>query len=209
MWPGLDPVAAGRNVRVTLSRLRAVLEPGGSPRRSSLVLRIENEVVALAPPPHVEIDLWQFRDDVAAANDAERRSDRAATVEHLERACARWRGEPFVELDHDSLTGAVEEVRTEVSEAALRLGELLLVAGRFDDAATWADRVGRASSYDERACRLAIAAHIHRRDRQAIVHAVSATLAMLEELGVEPETPTKMLLRQAEDHIGRPPAVAV
>ena len=27
MWPGLDPVAAGRNVRVTLSRLRAMLEP--------------------------------------------------------------------------------------------------------------------------------------------------------------------------------------
>ena len=202
MWPGLDPVAAGRNTRVTLSRLRAVLETDRSPRRSSRVLRIDNEVVALATPPNVEVDLWQFREDVAAANDAERRSDRAATIEHLERACARWRGEPFVELDHDSLTGAVEEVRTDLSEAALRLGELLLVAGRFDDAATWADRVGRASPYDERACRLAIAAHIHRRDRQAIVHAVSATLAMLADLGVEPETPTRMLLRQAEDHIG-------
>jgi LuxR family transcriptional regulator, maltose regulon positive regulatory protein len=209
MWPGLDSVAAGRNLRVTLSRLLAVLEPGRSSRRSPRVLRIENDVVALAPPPHVEVDLWQFRDDLAAADDAERRGDRAATIGHLEQACARWRGEPFVEVDHDELTGAVEEVRTALREAALRLGELLLVAGRFDEAAMWADRVGRASPYDERAYRLAIAAHIHRRDRQAIVHAVTTTRAMLDELGVEPEASTKMLLRQAEDHIGRPPAVAV
>jgi DNA-binding SARP family transcriptional activator len=202
MWPGLDPTAAGRNVRVTLSRLRAVLEPDRSPRRSSRVLRIDNEVVALAAPPHLEVDLWQFRDDLAAADDAERRGDRSGTIAHLERACARWRGEPFVEVDHETLTGAVEEVRTDLTEAALRLGEMLLVAGRFDEAATWADRVARASPYDERAYRLAIAAHIHRRDRQAIVHAVSATLAMLAELGVEPDTPTQMLLRQAEDSIG-------
>jgi LuxR family transcriptional regulator, maltose regulon positive regulatory protein len=202
MWPGLDPAAAGRNVRVTLSRLRAVLEPDRSPRRPPRVLRIDNDVVALAPPPNVEVDLWQFRDDLAAADDAERRGDRSLTIGHLERACARWRGEPFVEVDHESLTGAVEKVRTDLSEAALRLGEMLLVAGRFDEAATWADRVGRASPYDERPCRLAIAAHIHRRDRQAIVHAVSATMAMLTDLGVEPETSTKMLLRQAEDHIG-------
>ena len=125
-------------------------------------------------------------------------------IAHLERACRRWRGEPFVELDHDELTGAVEEVRTTLTTTALRLGELLLVAGRFDEAATWADRVTRSSPYDERAYRLAIAAHIQRRDRQAIAHAVAATLAMLDDLGVEPEPETKMLLRQAEDHIGRP-----
>ena len=166
-------------------------------------------MVALAHPPHVEVDLWQFRDDVAAADDAERRGDRLATIANLERACGRWRGEPFVDLDRDELAGAVEEVRTALVDTALRLGELLLVAGRFDDAATWADRVARESPYDERAYRLAIAAHIQRRDRQAIAHAVAATRAMLDDLGVEPEAPTQMLLRQAEDHIGRAPAVAV
>ena len=208
MWSDLDPCAAGRNVRVTLSRLRAVLEPGRPARPSSVALRIDNEVVALAPPPHVEVDLWQFRDDLAAADDADRRGDRVATIAHLERACGRWRGEPFVDIDHDELVGAVEEVRNALAESALRLGELLLVAGRFDDAATWAERVMRESPYDERAYRLAIAAHIQRRDRQATAQAVAATRAMLDDLGVEPEAPTQMLLRQAEDHIGRP-AVAV
>ena len=72
MWPDLDPVAAGRNVRVTLSRLRAVLEPGRTARRAPRALRIDNEVISLAPPPHVEVDLWEFRNDIAAADDAER-----------------------------------------------------------------------------------------------------------------------------------------
>jgi LuxR family transcriptional regulator, maltose regulon positive regulatory protein len=209
MWSDLDPCAAGRNVRVTLSRLRTVLEPGRPARPSSLALRIDNEVVALAPLPHVEVDLWQFRDDLAAADDADRRGDRVATIVHLERACGRWRGEPFVDIDHDELVGAVEEVRNVLADTALRLGELLLVAGRFDEAAAWAERVMRESPYDERAYRLAIAAHIQRRDRQATAQAVTATKAMLDDLGVEPEAPTQMLLRQAEDHIGRPPALAV
>ena len=54
-----------------------------------------------------------------------------------------------------------------------------------------------------------IAAHIHRRDRQAIAHAVATTVALLDDFGVEPEPETQMLLRQAEDHIGHPPALAV
>ncbi len=101
-----------------------------------------------------------------------------------------------------------ESART-LADTAVRLGELLLVAGRFDDAATCAERVTRASPYDERAYRLAIAAHIQRRDRQAVAHAVAATRAMLDDLGVDPEAPTQMLLRRAEDHIGRAHAVAV
>jgi DNA-binding SARP family transcriptional activator len=107
------------------------------------------------------------------------------------------------------MAGAIEDVRRSLHDTALRLGELLLVAGRFDEAATWADRVIRTSPYDEQAFRLAVAAHIQRRDRQAIAHAVGSTRAMLDDLGVDPEPETQMLLRQAEDHIGRTPAIAV
>jgi DNA-binding SARP family transcriptional activator len=211
MWPDLDAAAAGRNLRVTMSRLRGALEPGRRSGRSRPVLRIHNELLALAAPPHVEVDLWQFREDVVAADEADRRGDRTATIASLERACARWRGEPFVDLDatDDALAGAVEEVRKLLSDTALRLGELLLVAGRFDDAAGWAERVKREAPYDERVHRLAIAAHIQRRDRQAIAQAVAATQAMLDDLGVDPDPGTQMLFRQAEDHIGRTFAVAV
>ena len=60
----------------------------------------------------------------------------------------------------------------------------------------------RESLYTERAHRLAIAVQLQRRDRHAIAHAVAAMQSMLDELGVDPEPPTAMLLRQAAARLG-------
>jgi DNA-binding SARP family transcriptional activator len=117
----------------------------------------------------------------------------------LERACTRWRGDPFPDVDATGeVGGAIEVVRRTLTDTALRLGELLLVAGRFHDAAGWAQRVIGASPYDERAYRLAIAAQLQLHDRRAIADAATGVRSMLAELGVEPEPPTGMLLRQAD-----------
>jgi LuxR family maltose regulon positive regulatory protein len=200
IWPELDPDAASGNVRVTLSRLRAALAPASE--RRCPALQIDHDTVALAPA-FVEVDWWQFAADVASADEAERMGDTTATIAALERGCRRWRGEPFADVDPDAeLTAAVEEARQMLVDAALRLGEHLLVAGRFDDAAGWAERVVRESPYTERAHRLAIAAQLQRRDRHAIAHAVAAMQSMLDELGVDPEPPTAMLLRQAAARLG-------
>lgn len=202
MWPHLDGVAAGRNLRVTLSRLRTVLEPGRA-GGACPALRLDGDSVSLAPSPHVEVDLRQFRADVAAAEAASRGGDSAGTIAALERACGRWRGEPFADLELiDDLAGAVEEVRSALADAALWLGELLLVAGRFGRAARWAERVTVSAPYSERAHRLAIAAHLQRGERHDIDRAVASARAMLDDLGVQPEAATQMLLRQAESRIG-------
>jgi LuxR family maltose regulon positive regulatory protein len=204
MWPDLDAGAAGRNLRVTLSRLRAVLEPGRATGAGCAALRIDGDTIALAPPPCVEVDLWQFRHDVDEAEAAARVGDPTGVLNILERAAARWRGDPFSDIDAaGDIAGGIEEVRRALADTALRLGELQLVAGRFDDAAAWAQRVTKASPYDERAHRLAIAAHLQRRDRDAVAHALHATRHMLGELGVDPEPGTRMLLRQAEVYVGR------
>jgi DNA-binding SARP family transcriptional activator len=201
IWPDLDPAAASGNVRVTLSRVRAALAPSATDRGCP-ALRLDRDTVALSPAS-VEVDWWQFAADVASADEADRAGDAAAAIEALERACRRWRGEPFADIDPDAeLTAAVYEVRRAVVDAALRLGEHLLVAGRFDEAAGWAERVVRESPYIERAHRLAIAVQLQRRDRHAIAHAVAAMQAMLDDLGVEPEAPTAMLLRQANARLG-------
>ena len=201
MWPGLDPPAAGRNLRVTMSRLRAALDTGGRGRCPAL--RLDGSTVALAGPPCVDVDLWRLGDDVAAADEAERRGDPSAAIAALERACARWRGDPFPDVDETSeLAGDLEAIRLMLATTALRLGALLLVGGRFDDAAAWAERVRRASPYDERAHRLAIAAHLQRSDRDAVLHATAAAWEMLDDLGVDPEPETRMLLRQAAARCG-------
>ena len=204
MWPDLDAVAAGRNLRVTLSRLRAVLEPERATGGSCAPLRIDGESVTLAPPPCVDVDLWQFRRDVATADVAARNDDTAGVIAALEQALAKWRGDPFPDLEGTGeIAGAIEEVRRVLDDTALRLGELLLVAGRFDDAVAWAERVIAASPFQERAHRLAIAAQLQRRDHRAVDDAAAAARAMLDALGVEPEPGTRMLLRQAEDHAKR------
>ena len=94
-------------------------------------------------------------------------------------------------------------MRRALADTVLRLGELLLVAGRFAEAAAWAERVKRSSPYDERAHRLAIAAQLQLRDGAAVGAAVAAARTMLDRLGVEPEPGTRMLFRQAEDQLER------
>ena len=210
MWPDLDPVAAGRNVRVTLSRLRAILEPGREPRRHATG-PAHRQRGRVAPHRH---PTSKSTSGSSATTSPPPTTPNGAAIARRRSPTSNGRvpaggASRSSSSTHDELTGAVEEVRTLVSTTALRLGELLLVAGHFDEAATWADRVSRSSPYDERAHRLALAAHIHRRDRQAIAHAVATTVAMLDDFGVEPEPETQMLLRQAEDHIGHPPALAV
>ena len=181
-----------------------MLEPGREIRAGCPALRIDGEMIALAPPPCVDVDLWQFRRDVEAAEAAAHHDDSAGVIAALERAVARWRGDPFPDVDATAeVAGAVEEVRRALADTALRLGELLLVAGRFAEAAAFAERVKQASPFDERAHRLAIAAQLQRRDRGAVAAAVAAARTMLDGLGVEPEPGTRMLFRQAAEQLER------
>lgn len=194
MWPELGPAAASRNLRVTLTRLRSALG-------ERTALRADADLIGLAP--EVQVDLSRFRDDLAAAEAAERAGDAEAVVAALDRACARWRGDVLADLDCvPDLVGDVEHVRWLMVDAALRLGELHFVAGRSEEAVRWAERVRVASPYDERSHRLAVAAHLQRGDRLAAARAVAATRTMLAELAADPEPATEMLLRQAELRAG-------
>ncbi len=193
MWPDLDPTAAAANVRVTLTRVRSLLGPNGG----RALIEADSQRVSLAPVD-VRIDLCEFDRDVASADLAEQVGDPPAAIDLLERACRRWRAEPFPDLQGiDAVAAEVEHVRRRVTSAALRLATLLCDAGRFDAAARWGERVRDAVPYDERAHRAAIAAHLGRGDRDAAMHTARVTWAMLRELGVQPDCETRVLLRQA------------
>jgi DNA-binding SARP family transcriptional activator len=202
MWPELDPPAASRNLRVTLTRLRQLLEPGRRPGAPGARLEVDGDLLWL-DDERVEVDLWELRRHVQAAEAAQRAGNSAAAAGHLQAAHALWRGDPLADLD--SLAAVAperEQARRAVVDAALRLGELQLVAGQFDESAALAEQVKATSPYDERAHRLAIAAHLQRQDRVATAAAVRDTEVMLAELGVEAAAPTQMLLRQAAARLG-------
>ena len=207
LWPDLDPDAAGKNLRVTLSHLRRLLEPDRKAGHSSWRIRGDNDAVALAGPPLVDTDLGQVTRHLAAATQAERDGDLTEVIAHLTRAVDRWRGDPLPDLASiDELSIDVEQVRRTLLDACLRLGELLLVAGRFDEALRRADQGRAASPYSERAHRLVIACHLQRRDRPGLESAVRTTRVALDDLGVEPDEQTEMLLRRAAAQLG--PALA-
>ena len=198
MWPDLDPPAASRNLRVTLSRLRRLIEPERSAGHPCSWLRLDGPTLALAAPPQVEVDLWELRRHLASAEQSLLAGDSTQAAEHLELAHALWQGDPLPDLHgFVELAGELEQVRRALVDATLRLGELRLVAGRFDESLTCAEQARAASPFFERAHRLAVAAQLQRRDHEGVAVAVAGAESMLAELGLEPEPATAMLLRQA------------
>ena len=211
LWPDLEPAAGAQNLRVTLSRLRRLLEPTDSDARSTSRLRIHGDTIELAPPPVVDSDVARVYGYLTNGERARRISDSLEEIACLERAVELWRGDPLLDLDSiDDLDGEVESVRRSLVDASLRLGELQLVGGRFDDALRCAERSRAASPYSERAHRLTIACHLQRHDHAGLESAARATRQLLDDLGVEPEDATNMLLRRAAARLGtnieyRPP----
>jgi DNA-binding SARP family transcriptional activator len=198
LWPDLEPSAAAQNLRVTLTRLRRLLEPDRSAGESTSRIRRSTDTIELAGPPLVDTDLWRFQMLLAEADQAQQLGDSTGEVACLARAVDLWRGDPLVDLvTLDELGGEVEYVHRALVDGCLRLGELLLVAGRFDESLHCAERSRVASPYSERAHRLAIACHLQRHDYAGLASAVRSTEALLAELGVEPDDATKMLVRRA------------
>ena len=211
LWPDLEPAAGAQNLRVTLSRLRRVLEPADleAPLASRLLAR--GDTIDLAPQPVVDTDIARLYSYLTKSERARQSSDSLEEITSLERAVELWRGEPLIDLDSiDELRGDVENVRRSLGDASLRLGELQLVGGRFDEALRCAERSRAASPYSERAHRLATACHLQRHDHAGLESAVRATRQLLDDLDVEPEDATNMLLRRAAARLGtdtdpRPP----
>ena len=107
LWPDADADSAGRNLRVTLSRLRQLLEPDRSPGDATYFLRIDGGTLRLARVPALEVDLWELE-----------RTNPA-------RVLTMWRGEPLPDLDRlTDFSPQVEGVRLQLFDAAMRLGEL-------------------------------------------------------------------------------------
>ena len=208
MWPDTDIDRARQNLRTTLTRLRHLVEPGRSESTYGTRLRSDGELISLARPPCVDVDLWQFRRLVARSGELARTSAPDA-LDALEAAVALWRGEPVQDLA--SVTGIdadIEHIRSELVDAGLRLGEQLLTIGRFGGTLDCVERCESTSPYSERAHRLAIAAHLQLLDRDGLARRVRLLRSMLDDFGVEPEPATAMLLARADEmlaHTDRSP----
>ena len=146
--------------------------------------------------------MWELHHHLRAATAARTAGDAAEQIAHLERVVALWRGDPLRDLERvPELVAEAQHLQLRLVDSTLTLGELRLAEGDGLAALSCAERALAADPYDERALRLLIAAHLLRGDRagharRRAPHAGDA----LDDLGVEPDERTAILLRQAGVH---------
>jgi DNA-binding SARP family transcriptional activator len=200
LWPELDPGRGRANLRVTLRHLQRVLEPDRGQGSAPYFLRGDTQQLVLADVPGLAVDLWEAEDRLARAEAARRAGDAAGRIEQLRAAAALWRGRPLADLDRVAEAEHLSRhLEARLADAAVTLGELELVGGAADAAATLAARVLASDPYAERAHRLAVAAHMQAGDRSATAAAVDRLDEMLDELGASAEPATQILRRNAGD----------
>jgi DNA-binding SARP family transcriptional activator len=199
LWPELSGRDGARNLRVTLTYLRQLLEPERPPGEASFHLRADGLTLALHPSDYLLVDLWELQRLRRDADQNRGLGDPERTMALLEAATAWWRGEPLVDLGGvEGVEPEVEHVRIMQLESLLELGELRLVRGDAAQARRDAERALVLDPYSERAHRLAIAAALRSRDRMRIDAVRRRALVTLDELGAPPEPATEILLRQIE-----------
>ena len=181
---------------MTLTYLRQLLEPDRPTGEASFHLRADATAITLHASDHLVVDLWELRRLKREADLSRERADPERTIALLDAATAWWRGEPLTDLasvvrqEHE-----IEGVRLLQRDSLLELSELRLVRGQAANALVNAEQALALDPYSERAHRLAIAAALRTYDQQRAGTVTERALAMLEELGVEPEPATRILLR--------------
>jgi DNA-binding SARP family transcriptional activator len=197
LWPDLDPDAAQRNLRVTLTYLQRVLEPDRRKGEAPFFLRQSGSTLTLAGAPHLAVDLYEFESLVERADDADRRGIPSVALELLEQAVDRWRGGCLGEVAYEEWAQSrVTDVTARFVRAAVRAGELNLATGHTDAARRHARRALAADRWSEPGHRVLIAAAIADGDRGLAVRALDECEKSLAELGVEPGPETLMLRRR-------------
>lgn len=150
LWPEEDPGRAGSRLSVTLSTLRAVLDP--EKRFDAEHFVANDRAAAWIRLDNVNVDVEAFLADAGAGLRALAGGDVAGAGPLLSSAEARYAGE-FLEEDpyEDAFVVLREEARTTYVSVAMALADLALAAGEHDGAVRFLLRVLARDPYDERA----------------------------------------------------------
>ena len=171
LWPEMAPEASSANLRKAIHFARRAL---GAPD----VIRIENDVVALAPEQDLQIDVELFESEARRAIDA---SDVAACA----RAADRYRGDLLPDDVYVEWTEATRERLRQLNARLLRAGGL------------W-ERVLAADPTDEEAQRAVMQAALDAGNRGEVIRQFQRLRERLRvDLGVGPASDTVAIYERA------------
>ncbi|MGH3753679.1 MAG: FxSxx-COOH system tetratricopeptide repeat protein [Pseudonocardiaceae bacterium] len=214
LWSGDPPASAMTSLRVYVSNLRRVLEPGRAPRAPAAVLHTRTQGYLL-DSHGVEFDVHEFAGHATAGREALGHGDPERALGEFDAALGLWRGPAYADV-RDTTWAApevarLEELRLSVVEGrcAARLG-----LGDHHSAVAELDAHVRAHPLREHGCEL-LAVALYRAGRQAEALALlrDNRRRLAEELGLDPGAALQRLerdiLAQAPALDFRPPSSAV
>jgi DNA-binding SARP family transcriptional activator len=191
LWPDLDPEAAGRNLRVTLTYLANVLEPDRTPRTTGELIDSRAGLLAFVDSPRLRIDLREATAATEAVGDGAAVGDDATLV----RSARMLLRHPRMDLLGGALAAPWVEIhdreRRDATLRAARRGAPRLIDLGHDDLAEDLARRGLAEDpWAERLHQVMVRACLARDDLDAARRALRTGLVALQDLGVRPEPTT-------------------
>lgn len=201
LWPDLGPEAGANNLRTTLSYLLRSLQPDRKANQASYHVAQRGPIVELVGHDRLSVDLWEFDRLVAEGARADAAGESAVALVAFRSAAELWRGPFLAESSSAWVDDERERLRLTYVNAACRAAELSLAAGDVEAADVLARGVLDVEPWSEAAYRVVVSGHLQRDQRPAARRVLDRCLAMLDDLGVEPEPSTSMLRhRLAGDH---------
>jgi LuxR family maltose regulon positive regulatory protein len=208
LWPALDAEGQSRNLRVTLTYLLRVLEPGRARRDASFFVRQHGTSLALHPATWMAADVWEFDSLCERAADADRQGLPSVALARALEAIDLWRGDPTEVASEAWAMNALEQRRLRMVAVTVRAGELLLARGSTEHAHTLAEQAVGIDPWHESAHRLVVATHSARHDAVAARRALVRYREAIGELGLSPDEATLMVERLLADVASHPDARA-
>ena len=207
LWPGLEPVAAGRNFKVTLNTLYQALEPERPPGADSAFVNRDGTAYCLRSGADLWLDTERFTSLITQARAAAVPSPPGKglgrgssppppdAMSLLEEAVALYKGDYLPEAIYETWAAAERErLAVLFLSAADRLTELYLDCRRDEEAIELAHRILAADNCWERAYRHLMIAYHRLGNRGQIVRVYQRCVQTLrDELDVAPTEETAAL----------------
>jgi DNA-binding SARP family transcriptional activator len=195
LWPDLEGATALSNLRVNLTHLQGVLQPGRAAGVLPWFVRSEGDWLTLSEDG-VEIDADRFDEMLRRARSLDDAGRSARAREGYAAAIALDRG-GFLDDWPDAPWAQFERMRLRTASitARCRLGELLLATGEPEQASQLAEGVLRNEPLQERAGRLLVHALAAQGDRATAFRVAGALVDSLRQEGLSPEPDTEVMAR--------------
>ena len=197
LWSDLAPAAATRNLQVTVSALRGLLEPASGRGKAQLLVR-SGDAYGLVLPPGGYADTAAFTDAVHRWKQMRRGGSFAAEVDAMRAALSAYGGDLLPEEGPaDWAVDARDEFRQQATRVARELATAELTQGNVTEAIRVAEQCIALDPHDDDAWQLLLRAYARSATPAKAADARRRYSDMLAGLGVA--EPTRQQIERTRD----------